>query len=349
METGGWKLEKGLNTEPTEARQRNRKSATCPGEVGIENRESVASARLRGDLFSVLSVLSLFALLLPVPCVAQVTFKGKVTLKGSVTLRIPPLSLTSLSPSSMPFGTTPPPSVTISGTSFGGVQGNSIVDFGGNQQPTITTWSNTSIGVVVPSGLAVGEVMVQVIVGGVNSNPLGFTVTPALPTGNTITLLPGSGPVGTPVTITGINFGASQGSSTVTFNGTGATPTSWSALYVLVPVPANATTGNVVVTVNSVPHSAGFTVSPLITTLTPGSGTVGTSVTVSGSNFGASQGSNTVTFNGQSAGTASSWSNASITVTVPSGAQTGPVVVTVGGYASNPVTFTVPASGLGAC
>src|SRR5262249_54146471 len=40
-----------------------------------------------------------------------------------------------------------------------------------------------------------------------------------------------------------------QGTSTVTFNGTTATPTSWSATSIVVPVPAGATTGNVVVTV----------------------------------------------------------------------------------------------------
>ena len=62
-------------------------------------------------------------------------------------------------------------------------------------------------------------------------------------------LAPTSGPVGTAVTITGTNFGATQGTSTVTFNGTTATPTSWSATSIVVPVPAGATTGNVVVTV----------------------------------------------------------------------------------------------------
>jgi len=42
------------------------------------------------------------------------------------------------------------------------------------------------------------------------------------------TLSPTSGTAGTPVTITGTNFGATQGSSTVTFNGTAATATTWS-------------------------------------------------------------------------------------------------------------------------
>ena len=62
-------------------------------------------------------------------------------------------------------------------------------------------------------------------------------------------LAPSSGPVGTAVTIAGTNFGASKGTSTVTFNGTAATPTTWSATSLVVPVPAGATTGNVVVTV----------------------------------------------------------------------------------------------------
>jgi hypothetical protein len=71
-----------------------------------------------------------------------------------------------------------------------------------------------------------------------------------------------SGSARTSVTITGTNFGATQGTSTVTFNGTPATPTSWSATTVVVPVPAGATTGNVVVTVGG-QASAGvpFTVS----------------------------------------------------------------------------------------
>ena len=62
-------------------------------------------------------------------------------------------------------------------------------------------------------------------------------------------LSPVSGPVGTPVTIAGANFGTTQGTSTVTFNGMPATPTSWNATSITAPVPGGATTGNVVVTV----------------------------------------------------------------------------------------------------
>src|SRR5712692_3776193 len=63
-------------------------------------------------------------------------------------------------------------------------------------------------------------------------------------------LTPTSGAVGTAVTIAGANFGATHGTSTVTLNGTTATPTSWSAASIVVPVPgAAATSGTVVVTV----------------------------------------------------------------------------------------------------
>jgi YD repeat-containing protein len=79
---------------------------------------------------------------------------------------------------------------------------------------------------------------------------------------------------------------------------------------------------------------------PAISSVSPGAGPVGTSVTIAGSNFGATQGTSTVTFNGVT-GTPTNWSNTSITCPVPSGATTGPVVVTVGTAASNGVNFTV--------
>ena len=80
---------------------------------------------------------------------------------------------------------------------------------------------------------------------------------------------------------------------------------------------------------------------PSITSLTPTSGQVGNAVTIAGTNFGTAQGTSTVTFNGTSAGTAGSWGATTIVVAVPTGATTGNVVVTVGGVASNGVSFTV--------
>ena len=78
---------------------------------------------------------------------------------------------------------------------------------------------------------------------------------------------------------------------------------------------------------------------PNITSLSPSTGSIGSPVTVNGTNFGAMQNLSTVTFNGVAA-TPTSWSNTAIGVTVPTGATTGPVVVRVNGVASNGVTFT---------
>src|SRR5260370_776124 len=72
----------------------------------------------------------------------------------------------------------------------------------------------------------------------------------------------------------------------------------------MVPVPAGATTGNVVVTVNGqASNGVLFTVipPPSISSLSPTSGAVGASVTITGTNYGATQGTSTVTFNGTTA------------------------------------------------
>ncbi len=234
-------------------------------------------------------------------------------------------------------------SVTITGTNFGATQGTSTVTFNGVAGAP-TSWSATSIVAAVPSGATTGSIVVTV--GGVASNGVTFTVTAPAP--NITNLSVASGPVGTSVTITGTNFGATQGTSTVTFNGVAGTPTSWSATSIVAPVPSGATTGSIVVTVGGVAsNGVTFTVTtaaPNITNLSVTSGPVGTSVTITGTNFGATQGTSTVTFDSV-AGTPTSWSATSIVAPVPSGATTGSIVVTVGGVASNGVTFTVTSSG----
>jgi hypothetical protein len=78
----------------------------------------------------------------------------------------------------------------------------------------------------------------------------------------------------------------------------------------------------------------------VITSLNPSSGKVSDTITIIGTGFGANQLSSTITFNGAVA-FASSWSDTSIVVTVPTRATTGNVVVTVNGVASNGVTFSI--------
>ena len=64
-------------------------------------------------------------------------------------------------------------------------------------------------------------------------------------------LQPAQGTAGTSVLITGNGFGLSQGASTITFNGTAATATSWSDSVISALVPSGATSGSVVVTVGT--------------------------------------------------------------------------------------------------
>jgi hypothetical protein len=163
-----------------------------------------------------------------------------------------------------------------------------------------------------------------------------------------ISLTPNNGPIGTGVIINGSGFIDLIFPQTpvVTFNGVSAVVLSASQTQIYTQVPVGATTGNVVVN-NGSSSSNGvlFTVSasgpaPTISSLTPNSGPTGTTVIIAGTNFGSSQNTSTVTFNGIAA-SVSSWSSTSITASVPATASTGNVVVTVGGVASNGLLFTV--------
>jgi predicted extracellular nuclease len=83
---------------------------------------------------------------------------------------------------------------------------------------------------------------------------------------------------------------------------------------------------------------------PSITSFSPGSGAVGTSVSITGTHF---TGASTVTFNGASASFTVN-SSTSISATVPSGATTGPIkVITPGGQATSSSSFTVSGGGGG--
>jgi YD repeat-containing protein len=170
-----------------------------------------------------------------------------------------------------------------------------------------------------------------------------YTVRITLSSVQVTSVSPPSAAVGSTVTIAGSGFGASQGSSTVTFNGVAATAFAWSSTSITASVPAGATTGPVVVTVGGqASNGVGFTVlqPPNISSVNPTTGIAGQPITITGSSFGATQGSSTVTFNGAMA-SVTSWSASSITATVPTSATTGPVVVTVAGMASNAGAFLV--------
>jgi hypothetical protein len=163
----------------------------------------------------------------------------------------------------------------------------------------------------------------------------------ALPPVSVTGMTPKEGPIETVVIITGSGFGAAQGASTISFNGVAATPIGWSNTEIKAPVPSGASTGPVRLCVAGECGIVGtFTVTPTIVSVSPLEGPVGAEVTIIGTGFGSNQGTSTVTFNGIIA-TPASWSRTEITVPVPTGATTGPLIVTVDGWPSNGITFTI--------
>ncbi len=99
------------------------------------------------------------------------------------------------------------------------------------------------------------------------SNRPQLVITPPVSTApRIINFAPSFGLAATAVTINGQNFGATKGTSTITFNGVTATQTTWSANVIVVPVPSGAATGSVVVTVGGVASNGMiFTVAALET------------------------------------------------------------------------------------
>ena len=169
-----------------------------------------------------------------------------------------------------------------------------------------------------------------------------FTIAPG--PGATITsFTPASGPVGTVVTLTGTNF---TGATAVTINGTPAAFTVGSATSLTATVAAGTTSGLISVTTpnGTVVSTTSFLVGvpPTITSFTPTTGAIGSTVVITGTNFtGATQ----VSFGGINAPVFSVNSATQITVVVPVGAVTGAISVTTPlGTGTSTTSFTLPAA-----
>jgi hypothetical protein len=141
--------------------------------------------------------------------------------------------------------------------------------------------------------------------------------------------------------ITGTSF---TGATAVKFGTTSATNFSVdSDTQITATVPTGASTGAISVTTAGGTGTSAtmFTVikAPTITSFTPTSGSVSTTVTITGTNYA---GITAVTFNGLSAASYNVVSATSITAVVPVGATTGKIAVTnAAGTATSTGTFTV--------
>jgi hypothetical protein len=167
---------------------------------------------------------------------------------------------------------------------------------------------------------------------------------PAVVTAPTISgFSPSSGSPGTPVSISGTGF---TGTTSVTFHGTAASFTVGSDSQVTATVPSGATSGAIAVTnsAGTATSSSSFTVTavvagPTITSISPTSGMVGTTVTITGSGL---TGATSVKFGGGVSAAFTVVSDTSVTATVPSGARNGAITVTTpNGSATSSQNFRV--------
>ncbi|WP_245859874.1 IPT/TIG domain-containing protein [Spirosoma aerolatum] len=234
-------------------------------------------------------------------------------------------------------------SVTLNGTSFGT---SAQVSFGVSSA-TIVSQSHTQLVAISPPG-QLGLQPVRVTVVGQTSNPLNFSFTAPSPPVLT-TLTPNHGPTsgGTSLTLVGSQFGSLPGQ--VSLNGTALSITSWLDTQVQCILIAGQGTGQSLVLTRAdglVSNPLSFSYdAPMVTQLSPASGlsTGGTSVTLTGANFGQSA---QVSF-GASSATVVSQSHTQLVVISPPG-QVGPqaVVVSVGAQTASPRSFTYLASSI---
>lgn len=258
----------------------------------------------------------------------------------------------------------------LQGTLFSGTTqalrfGNLTTNVGANN---VTGWTNTAVNATVPN-LAAGDKSIYVDIDNHASNFLKFEVKVNTDNQPVIDYIsPASGPIGQYVTIFGSGFmnflsGTSQVKFTNlsfgTFNADGMDfPVEcrdrwWNNAYITVKVPpaigANIGAYNVTVT-NRDSNTSGprdFSVvsgtpGPGICLLNPANGPINQPVQIYGDNFGATQGVKFARFyNNVSATVYTGWTNQLVNTNVPTGANSGPVVLAGGASVSNALPFMV--------
>jgi N-acetylneuraminic acid mutarotase len=195
--------------------------------------------------------------------------------------------------------------------------------------------------VVIPVGA--GNTSFTAAFGGLSgSTTVSVLAPPTVVAPNILTVSPTTGNAGTQVTITGSGFGASQGTGTVWLGTTLGTVVSWSDGQVIAGVNTGSTSGAAQIMQGGVASNAvPFTVNcATISSVTPTNGIAGTQVTITGSGFGATQGSGIVQL-GNTAGVVTSWSDGQVVATVAPGSASGTVQILQNGVWSNSVPFTI--------
>jgi len=257
------------------------------------------------------------------------TAAGTATSSSSFTVTAGGPTITTFSPASGCVGST----VQINGTNL---NGTTAVTFNG-LSATFTQVSSTKVTATVPTGATSGRIAVTTPSGSTQS-ATDFTVTQCAPT--IVSFTPTNGPVGTSVVISGDDF---TGTITVRFDGTNAAFVVNSDTQITATVPSGADTGRIAITntIGTGTSSTDFVVTetPTITSFNPDTGSAGSTVTITGTNF---TGTSVVRFNGVAASTFNVQSDTRITAVVPTGATSGRITVTnSAGTATSGTDFTV--------
>jgi YVTN family beta-propeller protein len=227
--------------------------------------------------------------------------------------------------------------VVFSGSGFGSVQASGSVTFTGTSAPVVS-WCDTQVVATVPVGAQSGYA--GIVQGGLASNGAWFVPFSA-PVVNSLSSWWGT--PGSVVTISGIGFGATQGGGWVTFGGTPGQVVSWSDTSITVTAPSTSWSGYVGVVQNDfVSNGIWFVVlaPPVVNSVTPASASIGATLTIEGSGFGASQGTSWVTLGGASAPVVS-WEDTRVVATVPTGATPGYAGIVRDGVTSNGIWVNV--------
>jgi hypothetical protein len=269
------------------------------------------------------------------------TLNFAITVPSTTTTGAQFPEITSFSPTSGGPGT----AVNITGSGFTGAINVSFNNVGAQ---SFTVNSDTQITAIVGNG-ASGKISVTTG-GGTTISLVNFTF--VAPQATITSFSPTSGGVGTAISIVGTNF---TGATAVEFGTNNAGSYTINSAAKITAVVPNLGTGNAEVSINvitlggTVASSSVFsyTAPPSITSFSPTSGNVGTSVSITGMNF---TGATAVEFGANNAQSYAVNSNGAITAVVPNlgsaGASAAITVIAPGGTtsSSSDFSYTVPNS-----
>jgi hypothetical protein len=211
--------------------------------------------------------------------------------------------------------------ITVTGTGF--VTGGTSVSVGGTPATAVLVISSTQLTALVPAGQAGAVDTTVTTPGGTSATSSKDLYGYGAPVVSSFT--PTTGNTGATVTIVGTGFVPAV---SVSFGSLAASKVTFSSsTKITAVVPNGAVSAPVSVTddAGTGTSSAVFTPKLSITGLSQTSGTLGTTVILTGVGFNASS---IVSFNGTAAAPPTGVTPTSLTVTVPSGATTGPVTLT---------------------